>query len=58
MLSRTNDVTLRPAHSGYEGNELAVQATSVFLPIPRSVSYAALRTKEKDDRGPDKFLQS
>ncbi len=56
-LAESNKVTLRwiPAHSGYEGNELADQyakkgstndnATSVRLPIPRCVCYAALRRK-------------
>ena len=60
LLSGTNEVTLRwiPAHSGYEGNELADQtaksgskndsATGVLLPMPRSVCYTALRRKTID----------
>jgi len=59
-LAGSNKVTLRwiPAHSGYEGNEVADQhakrgsnndgATSVKLPIPRCVCYAALRRKTLD----------
>ena len=62
-LGRSNEVTLSwiPAHCGYEGNELADQAakagsanendsaTSVLLPIPRNVCYAALRRKTLED---------
>ena len=62
-LGKTNKVTLSwiPAHSGFEGNELADtiakagsanennSATSVLLPIPRSISYAALRRKTRED---------
>ena len=60
-LGGSNEVTLRwiPAHSGYEGNELADQAakrgsyndnaTRVCLPIPRCICYAALRRKSKEN---------
>ena len=62
-LGINNEVTLRwiPAHSGYEGNEIADQlakagssndnnsATCVLLPVPRSICYAALRSKTKED---------
>ena len=56
-LGESNEITLRciPAHCGYEGNELADQlvkrgsnndrATSIKLPMPRCVCYAALRRK-------------
>ena len=62
-LGNTNKVTLSwiPAHSGYEGNELADQtakagatnsndsASRVLLPIPRGVCFAAMRRKTKED---------
>ena len=62
-LGKSNEVTLSwiPAHSGFEGNELADRtakagsanennsATSILLPIPRSVCYAALRRKTLGD---------
>ena len=62
-LGKTNEVTLSwiPVHSGFEGNELADtlakavsanennSATSVLLPIPRSISYAAPRRKTREE---------